>query len=147
MLGFDFGLRRIGVAVGSGLTGRAQALIALSHHESGPDWLAIEKLMDEWQPSRIIVGLPGTLDGRETEMSVAARQFATDLHERFDLPVELVDEQLSSAAARDELLALRRSGQRRRRVKKADIDPVAARLILETWLNQQAIRIRQDQPV
>ena len=136
-MAFDFGRKRIGVAVGSRLSGRAQPVASIEHREVEPDWKAIEALAREWQPARIIVGLPGTLDGHETEMSSAARAFGRALQERLQLPLELVDEQLTSAAARDELREARSQGRKRQRVRKADIDPVAARLILETWLNQQ----------
>lgn len=138
-MAFDFGRKRIGVAVGSRLSGRAQPVASIDHRESEPDWAAVESLAREWQPARIIVGLPGTLDGHETEMSSAARAFAQALGERLQLPVELVDEQLTSAAAREELREARAQGRKRQRVKKAEIDPVAARLILETWLNQQSV--------
>ncbi len=137
-MAFDFGRKRIGVAVGSRLSGRAQPVASIEHREAEPDWAAIEALAREWQPARIIVGLPGTLEGYETEMSGAARAFGQALGERLQLPVELVDEQLTSAAAREELREARAQGRKRQRVKKADIDPVAARLILETWLNQQS---------
>lgn len=136
-MAFDYGRKRIGVAVGSRLSGRAQPIASVEHQEAEPDWAAIEALVREWQPARMIVGLPGTLDGHETEMSSAARAFGRALGERLQLPVELVDEQLTSAAAREELREARAQGRKRQRVKKADIDPVAARLILETWLNQQ----------
>lgn len=137
-MGFDFGLRRIGVAVGSEISGHAQALASVANSEHLPDWRKLGNLVSEWQPALLVVGLPRTLAGDETPMSEATRAFADALRERFKLPVEFVDEQLSSSAARDQLRAARRSGQRSRRVRKADIDPVAAKLILETWLNERA---------
>ncbi len=136
LLGFDFGLRRIGVAVGSRLSGRAQPLASVDHHQTDPDWPAIEALVQEWQPARLIVGLPASLDGLETDMSTASRRFANAMHERFGLPVEMVDEQLSSSAALDELREARQSGRKKKRVKKSEVDPLAAKVILETWLNQ-----------
>lgn len=143
-MGFDFGLRRIGVAVGSAFSGRAQALTSLAHGE-GADWHGLSCLVDEWQPERLIVGLPRTLEGKETPMSTAVREFVDALKQKFELPVELVDEQLSSAAARDELRNARQAGRRSRRVRKEDIDPVAAKLILETWLNEKAAGTIKDQ--
>lgn len=140
LMAFDFGHRRIGVAVGSLISGRAQPVASINHREHTPDWDSIEALAGEWQPARAIVGLPATLDGRETEMSSAARAFARQLGERLQLPVDLVDEQLSSAAARDELRTARAEGRKRQRIARADVDPVAARLILETWLNEQTIK-------
>ncbi len=137
-MGIDFGFRRIGVAVGSLLSGRAQPVASVDHRNGEPDWQAIEGLLAEWRPALLIVGLPGTLEGHETTMSTAARQFADTAGARFQLPVAMVDEQLSSAAAHDALREERLQGRRKRRVKKTDIDPVAARLILETWINEHS---------
>ncbi len=136
LLGLDFGLRRIGVAVGSFLTGKAQPLGSVANNGESPDWDTLQAYVREWQPARLIVGLPRTLGGQDTDMSDLAKAFAAQLASRFALPVELVDEQLSSAAAREHLREARRSGRRRRRLKRADVDPVAAQVILETWLNE-----------
>lgn len=143
-MGFDFGMRRIGVAVGSRLSGRAQALTSVANRDSRPDWDFLAGLVSEWRPVRFVVGLPRTLRGEETRMSEATRTFVQALQQKFPLPVDLVDEQLSSTAARDQLRAARQSGQRRRKVKKGDIDPIAAKLILETWLNEQAALPARD---
>lgn len=136
LLGLDFGLRRIGVAVGSLLTGKAQPLGSVANSAESPDWGALQTYVREWQPARLVVGLPRSLGGQETDMSDLAKAFAEQLESRFALPVELVDEQLSSAAAREHLREARRAGRRRRRLKRADVDPVAAQVILETWLNE-----------
>lgn len=136
LLGLDFGMRRIGVAVGSLLSGQAQPLGSVKNKGNEPDWDALGDYVREWQPGRIVIGLPASLDGRETDMSNMTREFAAQIADRFERPVELVDEQLSSAAAHDHLREARRSGQRRKRIRHADIDPVAAQVILETWLNE-----------
>lgn len=136
LLGIDFGRQRIGVAVGSLLTGRAQPLGTVTNKGEEPDWNKLGDYVREWQPGRIIVGLPGALDGSETDMSARARTFANQLAARFQRPVELVDEQLSSAAAHAQLREARSAGLRRKRLRRGDLDPVAAQLILETWLNE-----------
>src|SRR4029453_2168406 len=92
-----------------------------------------------WSPGRAVVGLPYNMDGSETLLTAACRQFAAELSKRYQLPVDLVDERLTSSAAQADLRDARRSGARRRRVRREDIDANAARLILETWL-QDPIR-------
>lgn len=146
LLGLDFGLRRIGVAVGSLLTGRAQALGSVANKGSTPDWVALDEFVNEWQPGRFVVGLPASLDGQETEMSALAKAFATQVGRRFALPVELVDEQLSSAAAHAQLREARQAGRRRKRLRRGDVDPVAAQVILETWLNENRQHASASQP-
>lgn len=132
VLGFDFGLKRIGVAVGNALLGSATPLTVLPAHDGAPDWSRIHALREEWQPDRLLVGLPLNMDGSESDLSARARRFANRLNGRLGLPVELVDERLTSFAARGELLA---GGQRR---GKPPLDALAASLIVESWLNQHA---------
>lgn len=132
VLGFDFGLKRIGVAVGNALIGSATPLTVLSAQDGAPDWSRIHALREEWQPHRLLVGLPLNMDGSESELSLCARRFANRLNGRLGLPVELVDERLTSFAARGELLA---AGSRR---GKPPVDALAAALIIESWLNQHA---------
>jgi putative Holliday junction resolvase len=134
VLAFDYGARRIGVAVGQTLTGTASPAGTLQAHGSSPDWTAIERCVRQWSPGRALVGLPYNMDGSETTLTATCRAFGDELARRFGLPVEFVDERLTSAAAADELREARRSGARSRRVRREDIDATAARLILETWL-------------
>ncbi len=132
-LGFDFGARRIGVAVGDRLTGRARPLPAIVNNRE-PDWNAVEKLLREWGPKACVVGLPLDLQGNDQSITAQARAFATQIHTRYQLPVHLCDERLSSRAADDELRNARADGRMKRRVRSGDRDGVAARLILEQWL-------------
>ena len=134
LLAFDFGARRIGVAVGQTLTGTASAAGALPCRDGKPDWAAVDACVAQWSPSRLLVGLPYNMDGSETTTTAACRKFGQELGRRSGLPVEFVDERLTSAAAYDELRGERRSGSRTRRIRPEDIDANAARLILETWL-------------
>lgn len=133
VLAFDFGIRRIGVAVGNTLSGDAQPLVTLSCRD-GPDWAAIKRLLGEWRPAILVVGLPLQQDGSEQPMSARARAFMAELGGRFALPVHPSDERYSSTAAAERLRGLRASGARRRRLRKGDSDAVAAQIILETWL-------------
>lgn len=97
MLGFDFGLKRIGVAVGNSVIRRAQPLAIISEPTNDGKFAAIANLVGQWQPARCIVGLPRHPDGAEHEMTVRCRRFANQLHGRFGVPTILVDERYSSA--------------------------------------------------
>jgi putative holliday junction resolvase len=137
VVAFDYGSRRIGVAVGQTLTGTASPTGALPSSDTGPDWGAVKQCLHEWGPSRVLVGLPYNMDGSDTVLTATCRAFGDELAQRFGLPVEFVDERLTSRAATDELREARRSGAKTRRVRPQDIDANAARLILETWLREQ----------
>ena len=138
ILAFDFGERRIGVAVGNTSTRTATAVGVLPARGT-PDWDAVTRCVRQWSPTRAVVGLPYNMDGSETALAAACRDFAAELSKRYQLPVDLVDERLTSSAAQADLRDARRSGARKRRVRREDIDANAARLILETWL-QDSIR-------
>jgi putative Holliday junction resolvase len=96
-MAFDFGTRRIGVAVGNTLTQAGQPLKTISETSSDTSFKVIEGLLREWQPNRLVVGLPCHPDGAEHEMSAKARRFGNQLHGRFQLPVDWVDERYTSA--------------------------------------------------
>jgi putative Holliday junction resolvase len=137
VLAFDYGSRRIGLAVGQTTTGTASPAGVVPVGKT-PDWPAIERSVREWAPARLLVGLPYNMDGTETRLTGTCRGFGNELSRRFGLPVEFVDERLTSAAAQADLRDARRSGARTRRVQPGDIDANAARLILETWLGGHA---------
>jgi len=134
LLGFDFGPRKIGVAVGQTITGSASALTILRSHRNRPDWGRIGQLVREWRPHGAVVGLPFNMDDTEGALAPGARRFARQLGGRFGLEVHLVDERLTSLEAR------RRLG--RDATSLEAIDAMAAKLILETWLMDRARRIR-----
>lgn len=94
---FDFGVKRIGVAMGNTLIRQAQPLQVISSIDNASRFAAIGALITEWQPDLLVVGLPMHPDGAEHEMSARCRKFANQLHGRFNLPVQLVDERYSSA--------------------------------------------------
>ncbi|RUO47223.1 Holliday junction resolvase RuvX [Pseudidiomarina aquimaris] len=131
LLGFDFGTHNIGVAVGQTITGTASPLPALKAKDGQPDWHKVEKIIAEWQPKLLVVGLPLNMDGSEQPLTDLARKFANRLHGRFGLPVELQDERLTTVAAKEELFA--RGGYRE--LSKDKIDSAAAQLILEDYLS------------
>jgi putative pre-16S rRNA nuclease len=129
VLAFDFGLRRIGIAVGDSLTSTAAPRPA-----AGPDWPAIDREVRAAQPGLLVVGVPYNEDGSPGALTRAARRFGTALRERFGLDVEYEDERWSSLEASAALKRNRAEGARRRRVRHADVDSAAAAVILERWL-------------
>ena len=133
-LGFDYGERRIGVAVGQSVTGTASPLSTVGVRGGEPDWTSLDGLVAAWKPDGLVVGEPLHMDGRPQPMTRRARRFGHALRGRFGLPVHLADERLTTVEARAELAergAFRGSGARRRH----EVDhPVAARIILESWL-------------
>ncbi|MCK5876825.1 MAG: Holliday junction resolvase RuvX [Candidatus Marithrix sp.] len=122
LMGFDYGSKKIGVAIGQTITATASPLAIVSVKNKQIDWLNISSLVQEWQPNELVVGLPKNNDGSDSIMTIAAQRFSRQLHGRYHLPVHTIDERLSSVAA-----AERTSGQ---------LDAVAAQIILETWLNE-----------
>jgi putative Holliday junction resolvase len=134
LLAFDFGLRRIGVATANFETKTATPLATL-RVDRDPPWTELDRIVAEWQPAQLIVGVP---EG-EGAASVArrARQFAAAIRARYALPVATVDETLTSVEAETTLAANRRSGYLRRRVGKGRVDRAAACLIAEQWMNEQ----------
>lgn len=134
LLGFDFGPRKIGVAVGQTVTGTARPLRTLRCRNQRPDWAGIEALVREWTPSALVLGLPLRTDDTPVDWADQIHRFARQLEGRFGLKVHLIDERLTSVEARDQISS--RPGR-----KPADHlleDAVAAALILETWLTEHA---------
>lgn len=123
-LGFDFGLRRIGVAFGQSLTGQARPLPVLKARDGIPDWQVLEKLVAEWRPDVFVVGMPWNMDDSESELLQRSRKFANRLNGRLHRPCYGIDERLSSFEARGRLMRGEAEGQ---------LDGLAAALILESW--------------
>jgi putative Holliday junction resolvase len=130
LLAFDFGYKRIGVAVGQSVTGMASPLTTLAGRDGQPDWGEVEHIITTWQPAALVVGLPCHLDGTEQDITTEARRFARRLQNRYGLPVHLVDERLTS----DEAERLMRDHLRS---NTADVDQIAAQIILQNWLDQR----------
>lgn len=143
LLGFDYGLKRIGVAVGQELTGTATALATIRATDGKPDWDTITRLIKQWQPDELIVGLPLNMDGTFHDLSYKAQRFGNQLHGRYNLPAHFMDERLSSLEAERQLKnqyqvpTKKGSRQKIRKGQAEDIDKQAAKVILESWLYQQ----------
>ena len=133
LLAFDYGLKNIGVAAGQTLTGTATPLPPFKARAGVPQGEQVGKLLREWRPDLVLVGLPLNMDASESELSARARKFGNRLHGRFAVAVEMVDERLSSFEAKGEVMA--RGGSRN--YAKHPVDSIAARLILETYLNSR----------
>ena len=133
VLAFDVGARRIGVAVGSRLGAGARGIAVVDMRDDKPDWAAVDRIRREWMPAGFIVGDPLTLDGSDQPSRARARRFARGLHERFGLPVLMIDERSSSIEAAQRFAAGRAEGQRRRRDAEL-LDAVAAAVILDRWI-------------
>lgn len=121
---FDYGMKRIGVAVGQTLTGTASPLGTILVHGREPDWTAIGRIIHEWKPDALVVGKPLNMDGTSQPMTRASNRFARELGERYSLPVFRADERLSSYEAASRMKTTR------------GLDPAAAQVILETWLSE-----------
>jgi len=132
IIAFDFGLRRIGVAVGQTLTGSANAL-AVVPFSNQPDWQTITGIINEWKPVALVVGLPLAADGGETDMSKGARRFGRQLEGRLGASVFYEDERLTSFSAEQRFVDARARGGMRRK-DAAMKDAIAAQIILENWL-------------
>ena len=129
VLAFDYGLRRIGVAVGNTLSNTSTPLTTLTARDGVPNWQDVARLITEWQPTQLVVGEPLNMDGTDSDMAVNARRFSRRLAERFALPCELIDERLSSEEANE----LRQADG----YQRVGLDAAAAQVILQTWINQR----------
>ena len=121
---FDYGEKRIGVAVGQSRTETASPLTTIDVTRNTPEWSQITRLIDEWQPQAMVVGLPLTMDDGRQPLTESAQRFARQLEGRYRLPVHMADERLSTWEAKA-------------RTQSTDnLDPVAAQIILEGWLRE-----------
>ncbi|MBI6548417.1 Holliday junction resolvase RuvX [Xenorhabdus lircayensis] len=133
IIAFDFGTRSIGAAIGQEVTSTARALSAFKANEGTPNWELIGKLLKEWQPDLVIVGLPLNMDGTEQPVTAQARKFANRIHGRFGVQVELHDERLTTVEARSHLFD--HGGYKA--LNKGKVDAASAVIILESWFEQQ----------
>lgn len=134
ILAFDFGLRQIGVASASPLSGIATELTTLKAKDGNPNWHEIALLLNEWKPDLCLVGLPLNMDDSESELSRRARKFANQIHGRYGLVTEMVDERLTSFEAKEIAKQSGHGGD----FTKAPVDALAAKLLAEQWLRQRA---------
>ncbi len=129
LLGFDFGERRIGVAVGQTVSSTASPLTTINARGGRAVWPEVAKLVDRWQPEALVVGLPCNMDGSRHALAARVERFARQLHGRFHLPVHMMDERLSSHEA-----------EQRESTGPDNLDAHAAQIILESWLADQEIQ-------
>ena len=127
VIGFDFGSYWIGVAVGQTLTREATPLTALRNN----DWKAIERLLDEWRPQQLVVGLPLSMNGEDQEMTASAKRFGRRLEGRFGITTSMVDERLTTREAYQ--IAM----ERQQHKSKTEIDSLSAAIITESWLQNE----------
>jgi len=146
---FDHGGRRIGVAVANLSPRLASPLLTLAARDGVPDWLELDKLVKEWRPGQLVVGVPyndasvrisGGGSSESSDSESAAERFATELETRYQLPVVRIDERLTSVEAESRLREQRRSGARTKKVRTGDVDALAACVIAEMWLDQPPLK-------
>lgn len=138
LLAFDFGTGQIGVAVGQTLTHSANPLTVLKARDGIPNWQQIEELLTEWQPDLLLVGLPLNMDGSESEFCQRTRKFARRLHGRFGKHVCMVDERLTTFAAKGQQ---RDQGKRSTSYRQQPVDHLAAVMIIETWYSDPSAAV------
>ena len=126
-MAFDYGERRIGVAIGQTVSRTATPIALVEAIGNKPNWPKIEQLVAEWSPDAFVIGFPATADGSETPFHRGLRRFATTIGQKFRKPIHYTDERLSSYMARD-------IAPRSKKNTKQRIDAHAAQVILETWL-------------
>lgn len=131
LLAFDYGTRSIGVAVGQTITNSARPLIELRAKDGTPNWHELEKVLTEWLPELVLVGLPLNMDGTESEFAKRTRKFARRLHGRFGVQVMMMDERLTTREAKS-MVGYRQS------YREQPVDSLAAQLIMESWFSDPA---------
>lgn len=137
-MGFDFGTRKIGVAVGQTVTGTASSLAVLKARQGKPDWPELEQLVSQWKPSAFVIGMPFNMDGSENEMTALTKNFISSLNKHFNIPCHEIDERLSTREARDIVRAnAEESG--RRYDNHTQVDGLVAQLLLESWLTENTL--------
>ena len=135
LLCFDYGLARIGVATAHLITGRATPLTTLSCRNGEPDWSAVERLIDEWQPDLIVVGKPENCEENKS-LRKAIRRFCTAIEQRFNIETTTHDESLSSNEAYFQLKNMRK--YQHRKIAKEQIDQLSAAIILQSWIEYRS---------
>jgi putative holliday junction resolvase len=133
ILAFDFGTRRIGVAVGNELIKSARPLEPLPARDGIPDWQQVARLVEEWRPDLFVVGLPLNMDGTESAMSTRARKFGKRLFGRFGRPCEMADERGSTREAKAIAREVPHQRDRHKSYRDDGVDGISAVLILESW--------------
>jgi len=135
LLGFDFGSNKIGVAIGQTITKQARALTVIKANNGVPNWQQIDILIKQYNPNTLVIGLPINMDDSISDISLKAQKFARQLNGRFNIPVQMWDERLSSFEARGLLKATKKNNNNKTNQKNQNIDAIAAALILQGFLD------------
>ena len=131
-LAFDYGERYIGVAKGHSQTGTSSPEAIISNNSGSPDFEKLDKIIEQWQPIALVVGIPVHMDGTEQALTPHARGFRKKIAKRYNLPTYGCDERMTTRHAA-EIIKHNRNCGKRRKTSKADLDKIAAALILEKW--------------
>ena len=132
ILAFDFGLKHIGVAIGQEITNTAQTFFSLEAKNGEPDWSKLDPLVKEWTPKLLVVGNPLNMDGSESEIKKKSDKYSNLINKRYNIPVELMDERLTTREAKDRLKAEEDNSASSGR----DTHQIAAQIILENWFSE-----------
>ena len=132
VLGFDFGQKRIGIAVGNNISKTARALTTIDSLSNNQKFELIQKIIEEWQPVSIVVGVPFNVDGSEHRITNLSKKFAKQLEQKYSLPTHLIDERYTSIEASHEIKDKKIDLKK----KKLLIDQIAAKIILQSYLDQ-----------
>ena len=149
-MGFDYGTKRIGIAIGQTITATAHPLTTVLVKNQQPDWLHLHTLVQEWQPQALIVGIPLHADGSQNVITLAVQHFTQQLQTHYQLPVYMINETLSSVAAAERISApmqlttarihhgnnLKPKHSNKKKNHRQGLDAVAAQIILETWFTE-----------
>ncbi|MEY3182781.1 MAG: hypothetical protein RLZ35_766 [Pseudomonadota bacterium] len=136
VLGFDFGTKYIGVAVGQTITHLATPITSLKAIDGVPNWNEVKRLIDDWKPGLLLVGIPLNMDGTEQPMTFYARDFAHALHQLTGLPIEEIDERLSTWEAKKRVLTNKKHKNARSQAALNDINATSAAILVEQWLSE-----------
>ncbi len=135
VIGIDFGLKRIGLAIGQTITRSARPLETLAAKAGEPDWQRFNVLIKTWRPEAFVIGIPLNMDGTDQPITLTVREFANRLAEHYSLPVYPMDERLTTKAAREHLF--NQGGFKA--LQDGQVDQVAAQLILENWFSENCL--------
>ena len=145
ILGFDFGMKSIGTAIGQAITRTATPLKTLTAKDGIPNWDEIKTLIIEWRPRALIVGIPLNMDGTEQPLTVLARRFMNRLKARYQLPVYAVDERLTTWEAKS-YASTREKGMNSKKPSKSKSHAIAAAIIVEQWFNAKTSNLNEREP-
>ena len=139
LIGFDFGRKKMGVAIAQCVTNTANPLNALKIQNDHPNWEQLDQIINDYKPDLAIIGHPGKANKKTSFIADKIEKFRSVIEKHYTMPTILFDESYSTAMAKNELRELRRAGILRRRIYKGQVDSMAAKIILEQWLNLEML--------